>query len=207
MVHSWFYPDWFFALENGVRLLFVTSEPFIQFKLQASNTWRLNCYSSLKWVDQGVHAFDTSYWSSVTQNLRNYTIWKYSIMKKDTSEHCVIMAVINCTKIELPVKCDIKLYRNTFQTLFEHWFILIKRNERNTYMVYVHDDVIKWKHIPRYWPFVRGIHRSPVNSPHKGQWRGALIFTLICARINGWVNNREAGDLRRYRAHYDVIVM
>ena len=70
-----------------------------------------------------------------------------------------------------------------------------------------HDDVIKWKHFPRYWPFVRGIHRSPVNAPHKGQWRGALIFTLICARINGWVNNREAGDLRRYRAHYDVIVM
>ena len=44
-----------------------------------------------------------------------------------------------------------------------------------------HDDVIKWKHFPRYWPFVRGIHRSPVNSPHKGQWRGALIFSLISA--------------------------
>ena len=70
-----------------------------------------------------------------------------------------------------------------------------------------HDDVIKWKHFPRYWPFVRGIHRSPVNSPHKGQWRGALMFTLICARINGWVNTREAGDLRRCRTHYDVIIL
>ena len=50
-----------------------------------------------------------------------------------------------------------------------------------------HDDVIKWKHFPRYWPFVRRIHRSPVNSPHKGQWRGALMFSLICAWINGWV--------------------
>ena len=70
-----------------------------------------------------------------------------------------------------------------------------------------HDDVIKWKHFPRYWPFVREIHRSPVNFPHKGQWRGALIFTLICARINGWVNNHEAGDLRRNRAHCDVTVM
>ena len=70
-----------------------------------------------------------------------------------------------------------------------------------------HDDVIKWKYFPRYWPFVREIHRSPVNFPHKGQWRGALMFTLICARMNGWVNNREAGDLRRYLAHYDVIVM
>ena len=70
-----------------------------------------------------------------------------------------------------------------------------------------HDDVIKWKHFPRYWPFVRGIHRSLVNSLHKGQWRGALMFSLIRVWINGWVNNREAGDLRRYRAHYDVIVM
>ena len=70
-----------------------------------------------------------------------------------------------------------------------------------------HDDVIKWKHFPRYWPFVRGIHRSPLNSPHKGQWRGALMFSLICVWINGWVHNREAGDLRRYHAHYDVIVM
>ena len=70
-----------------------------------------------------------------------------------------------------------------------------------------HDDVIKWKHFPRYRPFVWGIHRSPVISPHKSQWRGALIFSLICAWINGSVNNREAGDLRRYCAHYDVIVM
>ena len=70
-----------------------------------------------------------------------------------------------------------------------------------------HDDVIKWKHCPRYWPFVQGIHRSPVNSPHKGQWRGALMFSLICVWINGWVNNREVGDLRSHRANYDVIVM
>ena len=68
-----------------------------------------------------------------------------------------------------------------------------------------HDDVIK--HFPRYWPFVRGIHRSPVNSSHKGQWRGALMVSLICVWINGLVNNREAGDLRRHRAHSDVIVM
>ena len=71
----------------------------------------------------------------------------------------------------------------------------------------IHDDVIKWKHWPRYWSFVWGIHRSPVNSPHKGQWRGALVFSLICAWIHGWVNNRGAGDLRRHRAHYDATVM
>ena len=71
----------------------------------------------------------------------------------------------------------------------------------------LHDDVIKWKRFPRNWPFVRGIHRSPVNSPHKGQWRGAFTFSLICVWITGWVNNCDAGDLRRYHAHYDVIVM
>ena len=42
-------------------------------------------------------------------------------------------------------------------------------------------DVIKWIQFPRYWPFVRGIHRWPVNSPHKGLWRDALRFSLICA--------------------------
>ena len=66
-----------------------------------------------------------------------------------------------------------------------------------------HDDVIKWKLFRVAGPLCG----SPVNPPHKGQWRGALIFSLICAWINGWVNNREAGDLRRHLAHYDVIVM
>ena len=47
-----------------------------------------------------------------------------------------------------------------------------------------HDDVIKWKQFPRYWPLVREIHQSPVDSPRKGQWRGALKFSLICAWIN-----------------------
>ena len=51
---------------------------------------------------------------------------------------------------------------------------------------------------PRYWPFVRGTHRSPVESHDKGQ--------RICARINAWVYNRNASDLRHHRAHYDVIV-
>ena len=70
-----------------------------------------------------------------------------------------------------------------------------------------HDDVIIWKHFPHYWPFVRGIHRSPVNSPHKGQWRRALMFSLICAWTNGWVNNWDAGDLRPDHTHYDITVM
>ena len=87
--------------------------------------------------------------------------------------------------------------------VFEVYLMISKHCNYNA----THDDVIKWKHFPHYWPFVRGIHRSTVNSPHKGQWRGALMFSLICVLINGWVNHREAGDLRRHRAHYDVTVM
>ena len=71
----------------------------------------------------------------------------------------------------------------------------------------LHVDVIKWKHFPRYWPFLRAIHWSPVDSPHKGQWPGAFMFSLICAWTNGSAINRDASDLRRKRTHYDVTVM
>ena len=67
-----------------------------------------------------------------------------------------------------------------------------------------HDDIIKWKHFPCYWPFVQGIHRSTVNSPHKGQWRRALIFSLICTLNKqswGWWFETLS------HPHYDIIVM
>ena len=51
-----------------------------------------------------------------------------------------------------------------------------------------------------------GISWSQVNPKHKRRWREALTFPLICAWIDGWFNNRDAGDLRRHRAHYDAIV-
>ena len=70
-----------------------------------------------------------------------------------------------------------------------------------------HEDVIKWKHFPRYWPLVPGIHWWLVNSPHKGQGCRALMFSLICAWTNSWTNNGDAGDLWCHHAHYDIIVM
>ena len=85
-------------------------------------------------------------------------------------------------------------------------YCLRQFNSKHILMTY-HDVVIKWKHFPRYWPFVRGIQLSLVNFPHKGQWRGDLIFSLMCAWKNVWVNSHEACDLRRYCAHYDVPVM
>ena len=90
--------------------------------------------------------------------------------------------------------------------------------EEHTHLLHLYflfyDDVIKWKHVPRHWLFMQGIHRwlrvihrSPVNCPHTDQWRETLMFSLLFAWINGWVNNQDAGDLRRHRAHYDVYVM
>ena len=68
-----------------------------------------------------------------------------------------------------------------------------------------------WRHqmetFSRYWPFVRGIHWSPMDSLYKGQWCGALMFSLMCAWTNDWANSPDAGDLRRHGTHYDVIVM
>ena len=106
--------------------------------------------------------------------------------------------------------CIFIAYTNFRNIILIRWILItvINHSIRNTNTYYLnHNDVIKWKHFPRYWPFMRGIHRSTVNFPHKGQWRGALLFSLICARINGWVSNREAVDLRRHRTHNDVIVM
>ena len=84
------------------------------------------------------------------------------------------------------------------------WHIV---NWTNAWIGTIPEPWWRHQHFSRYWPFVRGIHRSTVNPPHKGQWRGALMFSLICVRINDWVNNREAGDLRCHCTHYDVIVM
>ena len=47
-----------------------------------------------------------------------------------------------------------------------------------------------------------GEFTGPRWIPH--QWRGGLMFSLILAWINGWVNNPKAGDLRHHRAHCDV---
>ena len=61
----------------------------------------------------------------------------------------------------------------------------------------LHDDVIKWNLSPRYWPIVRGIHRSPVNSPHKGQWRWVMISSLIWVIVNSNFRNKLQWNLKR----------
>ena len=97
---------------------------------------------------------------------------------------------------------DQQRYINVMIYVIYMYLILSLKSPHNGPLLTEHDDVVKWKHFRRYWPFVQGIDRSPVNS----QWRGALMFSVICAWINGWVNNREAANLRRHLAYYDIIV-
>ena len=117
------------------------------------------------------------------------------------------------------IKCNFQTHFNELYRAYSFMVTIIEpyfKQEYDVCLLFVSNYFLSinhswWRHpmetFPRYWPFVRGIHRSPVNSPHKGQWRGALMFSLICAWANGRANNRDAGDLRRNRAHYDVTVM
>ena len=101
-------------------------------------------------------------------------------------ENCLIFCYLVICRISLYVDI-LSILQNFFPSEISkcpHWVVWPPVIATS----YWHDDVIKWKHFPRYWPFVRGIHRSPVNSPHKGQWRRALMFSSICASINVWVN-------------------
>ena len=66
------------------------------------------------------------------------------------------------------------------------------------------DDVIKWKHFPRYRPFMSGIRRS--YSLHKASDAEVWCF-LWSAPEKKKRLSRDAGDLRRYRSHYDVTTM
>ena len=104
------------------------------------------------------------------------------------------------TVSSLCIKIYLDTINNTIQILdFNKMLLKVKwmsflfrsRCDTLTYTRSGNGDVIKWEHFPRYWLFVRGIQRSLVNSPHKGQWRGAL-FSWICVWLNGWVNSREA---------------
>ena len=144
--------------------------------------------------------------SAVSQYMGGYL----RLQTVNWTDVCTLMKILKCKVSPLTQPFN---RHNIISLVGAYWIIMgwIIMSARFSLLICLymslHDDVIKWKHFSRNWPFVQGIHRAPVNSPHKGQWHGALIFSLICVWINGWVNNGEAGDLRRYCAHYDVTVM
>ena len=113
-------------------------------------------------------------------------------------------------------KCT-HIYIHIIKSIYWHYKQQAKHNDVQIRFLYDYWDVTGSDLYP-WWRYQMGIfsallalclgiHRLPVNSPHKGQWRWALKFSVICAWIHGWINNRGAGDLRRYRSHYDVVAM
>ena len=140
-----------------------------------------------------------------------------------SNDHHILVAILMCRTASLVTTSRMQQYFNvmcifvfTKRFLFlYHCCILSEIKLTTTSMLFLFQYIIlpnswwphQWENCPRYQPSVRGIHRSPVDSPHKGQWRRALIFSLICASTNGWTNNRGAGDMRHHHAHYDVTVM
>ena len=129
--------------------------------------------------------------------LWNYN-WKWAvIIQENAFEHVVCKSAAIWPQPQCVNMYDLKLILNMPHGSFWIWSQPLRGD---------HDDVIKWKHFPRYWPFVRGIHRSPVNSPPQRPVTRSFDVFFDQSRINGWVNNGESGDLRRHRAHYDVNV-
>ena len=125
--------------------------------------------------------------------------WAINIFHINNSVYISLICALNYIIINA-------IMMNSFGT---YWYP-VDINPRSASICWVkfcYNDVIEWKHIPLYWPFMQRIHPSPVNSPHKGRWCGTSMFSLICAWTNSWVNNQEPGDLKRHRAHCDVTVM
>ena len=87
-----------------------------------------------------------------------------------------------------------------------YWHIMITYDVSCKYVcgfvlcfVWIHDDVVRWKHFPRYWPFVRGIHQWPANSPHKVRWYGALRFLMLFVLFFYLHLNKRLSKLSRRR--------
>ena len=103
------------------------------------------------------------------------------------------------------------LYSYTIFRFIVYWPI----NDRSRFVIYSMGENIgenrRWHHQVKTCSALLAlcafVHRWLVNSPHKGQWGGALIFSLICTWTNDWANNRDVGDLRRHHPHYVVIVI
>ena len=109
------------------------------------------------------------------------------------------------------------IYMRTFYLSFL-FFVTSKIASKMKQLILVYDTYgwtliqsTRWRHQMETFSALLAICAGnspvPVNSPHKGQWRGTLMFSLFYARINGWANTGEAGNLRRHHTHYDVIVM
>ena len=110
---------------------------------------------------------------------------------------CVFIQVtINHNNVDSRIeRIDLNIKRLFQQNAFVYWLRMMTSSNGNIFRVTG----------PLCGEFTD--HRWIPLTTQQGQWRGALMFSLICVWINDWANNREAGELRRHRGNYDVTVM
>ena len=133
--------------------------------LMRRDTSRIWCNSLLWWLG---HWECLPFLYQMSRNER-WKIWVF-LWKRS---YCYANKPIDIPNLDVVCSvCHDCSQHNTYVGTTMTWF---------TWSGFRHDDVIKCDHFARYWPFVGGIHRSPVNSPHKGQWLGALMFSFTCA--------------------------
>ena len=88
------------------------------------------------------------------------------------------------TVYRIHISAFLKMKNNLLNLLFT--VVVVSATYPILWSISMHDDVITWKHFPRYWPLVWGIHRWPVNSPRKGQWRvSALLAICVWTSVTG----------------------
>ena len=129
-------------------------------------------------------------------------IWNITDFRRHWSDLKLVSCKMPCSGVELViclmlVLLDLLHYKPTVRNYIIVWSSI---SYISTWNIMFHFSKLRLSH-----KTIKA--RSPVDSPHKGQWRGALTFSLICASTNGWANNWDASDLRCHRAHHDVTVM
>ena len=136
-----------------------------------------------------------------------------------TYQICIFMMVMKLNKLLWIFQNNHVHSKNSvYNYLFTNYISRINPYPQAVFCRDLHDDITIWKrfshmmaspngNISPLLTLWEGIHRSPMDSPHDGQWRGALMFSLTWPWTNGWANNRYGGDLRYHCAHYDVTLM
>ena len=119
----------------------------------------------------------------------------------------IVCSSIICSKVKPHYISHLFTFREYFTNHFHDNSNagVIYQNGRQDLAIYGGISTAWWRH--QMETFSALLAFCAGNSPHKGQWPGALAFSLVYVWINGWVNNRVGGDLRSHGAHYDVTVM
>ena len=173
------------------------------------------------------HRFGAVHICSIPISYAKGVLWTYGLYTQvsnsvlnmhGTWPRCPIVKVV-----AVPISIIFTSYGKRGTGTSDLWVVYIRNNDNNAgiiwrfsmyniresilVMPWVHDDVIKWKNSPRYWPFLWGIHRSPVNYPHKGQRRELWCFFDL--RLNKRLSKQSRGWCFETpsRPRYDITVM